>query len=850
MEQKKYPKEVLNKMQEIVDNCMGDAPAYCEATCPMHTDVKGYVNLIGKGQHKEAVSLIREKLFLPRTLGRVCAHPCEENCKRNDCGTPMSIAALKRFAADHYDEESSWDLNKESLKAEKIAIIGAGPAGAQAALDLVKMGYGVTVFEKLPVVGGMMRVGIPEYRLPRDVIDHEYSYLEKLGVKVKLGVEIGKDITFEQLEKDYQGIIVAVGAHGGVIIPVKGHDLKGVDHAVNFLRDVSLTGKANIGKKVAVIGGGNVAIDVARSARRVGAEKVYLICLEDKPNMPAHGWEVEEAVEEGITLYDGYGTEEITGEKGAVKSIKLKKCLSIFDKDGKFNPSYDMKQIEDLDVENVIFAVGQSVDASFANEKLETGRGNRFTVDPVTLQTNNKKVFVAGDASGRSVIVIEAMAEGRKAATSLDRHLRGEDLYKERDKEGAYKTWLETELPEEDQIAPRMKTTCRKPAERIKDFKEVDYGFSEEDAVKEATRCLSCECKLCMKECVMLNDYCECPKDLFGGILETGQVEPIIPFSCNMCSQCTLACPKDFPIKDRFMEVRKEMVKNNNGKSPMKGHNAIEMHQALGFSKLFNVAEKSKTGKTKRVFIPGCSLPSYNSDLVGNILEYLQTIYPDIGCILKCCGKPTKALGQYDKFKERYGELQKEIDKLGADEIIVACQSCFLTMTEYSPNQKVTSLWELLPEIGLPEGCKGKGKDSDITFAIHDSCSTRNRATIHEGVRWIIDELGYKTEEPPHTKENAKCCGFGGMIVPANPDLAGRVMNARTAEVESDYMVTYCAACRESMVKGGKQAVHLLDLVFNGPWDSSSEFPEVPGSPLTSWGNRYKSKKTMKKKMR
>ncbi len=250
---------------------------------------------------------------------------------------------------------------------------------------------------------------------------------------------------------------------------------------------------------------------------------------------------------------------------------------------------------------------------------------------------------------------------------------------------------------------------------------------------------------------------------------------------------------------------------------------------------------------TKRVFIPGCSLPSYNPELVGKTLEFLQEKLPGTGAILKCCGKPTKALGQVDKFKERYSQLQAEIDKLGAEEIIVACQSCFLTMTEYSPKQKVISLWELLPQIGLPEGTKGKGKNSDIVFAVHDSCPTRNRITIHDGIRWIINELGYKMEEPPHTRENTRCCGFGGMVVPANPDLALRVMNRRTAEVESDYMVAYCAACRESMVKGGKKAVHILDLIFGGPWTSESDFPGVPGGPIASWANRYKSKKAINK---
>ena len=250
---------------------------------------------------------------------------------------------------------------------------------------------------------------------------------------------------------------------------------------------------------------------------------------------------------------------------------------------------------------------------------------------------------------------------------------------------------------------------------------------------------------------------------------------------------------------------------------------------------------------TKRVFIPGCSLPSYNPQAVEATLSFLRDKLPGTGAILKCCGKPTKALGQSEKFKERYSELQAEIDRLGAEEIIVACQSCFLTMSEYSPNQKVTSLWELIPQIGLPKEVIGKGKGSDITFAIHDSCSTRDRHSIHDGIRWIINELGYKTEEPPHTKATAKCCGFGGMVVPANPELAKKIMEARTAEVKSDYMVTYCAACRESMVKGGKKSVHILDLVFGPVWTSNSEFPVVPSSPIASWANRYKSKKAIAK---
>ncbi|MGF7060402.1 FAD-dependent oxidoreductase [Brassicibacter mesophilus] len=591
-----YPKHVLEKMQEIVDNCTGDAPPYCEATCPMHTDVKGYVNLIAEGKYNEAIKLIREKLFIPASLGRICAHPCEEKCKREEAfRQPMSIAALKRFVSDNYDDENNWDKAIEAENSKTVAVIGAGPAGAQAALDLRRKGYKVTIFEKLPVVGGMMRVGIPEYRLPRNVIDFEYSLLNKLGVDIKLGVEVGKDITFEQLRKDYDSVIIAVGAHKGVVIPIPGSNLKGVLNAVDFLREVSLTRKFDIAEKIVVVGGGNVAIDVARSARRVGAKEVHMVCLEPKDKMPAHAWEIEEAEEEGVIIHAGFGPEKIVEKDGKVAGFEVKECTSIFDKEGNFAPQFNESNKKIFDVDNVIFAVGQAVDNSFvADDMLETVRGGRFKVDRVTLQTKLDNVFVAGDASGRSVIVVEAMAEGRKAAISIDKFLQGKDMTIEREYEGAYETWLETEVKEETEDLPRVKTRQIEPSIRVHSFEEVDLGLTEEQAKNEASRCLKCECKLCMKECEMLGDFCECPKDLFERMLETGEIEPIIPYSCNMCSQCTLACPKDFEMKDRFMDIRKEMIKANNGKSPMKGHNAIEMHQLLGFSKLFNTAKPAK----------------------------------------------------------------------------------------------------------------------------------------------------------------------------------------------------------------------------------------------------------------
>lgn len=246
---------------------------------------------------------------------------------------------------------------------------------------------------------------------------------------------------------------------------------------------------------------------------------------------------------------------------------------------------------------------------------------------------------------------------------------------------------------------------------------------------------------------------------------------------------------------------------------------------------------------TNKVFMPGCSLPSYTPDGIAKTVAYLQTVFPELGAVQKCCGKPTAALGQTERFKERFGALQKDFDAVEAEEVIVACQSCFGMITKNATGQKPVSLWSLLPKIGLPPEVVGKAKDSDVTFTIHDSCSTRHETELQEGIRWILNELGYKTVEPEHTKGEARCCGFGGMVVPANPDLATRVIQRRVDEFETDHVVVYCAACRASMMGVGAKSWHILDLLW-GPVVMRGDEPpaNVLASPVKSWMNRYRSK--------
>ncbi len=591
----KFGEKVISTAQKIADECQGHNVAPCTARCPMHTDVIGYVNLVKDKEYKNAILKIREKVFLPGTLGRICAHPCEAECRRcKEYEQPMSIAAMKRFAADKADNEELWDLSKKTSTGKKVAVIGAGPAGAQAAIDLIKAGHSVTIFEKLNVYGGMMRVGIPAYRLPRNIIDFEYKYLELLGVEFKMGVEVGKDIAFSEIRKNFDAVIVANGAHKGSLIPTKGDDNKNITNAVDFLKLASLEQRADVKcKNVMVIGGGDVAMDCARTSLRLGAEKVNLVSLECLDILPASKHEQHGAIDEGIILNCGYGTQEILGENGLVTGAVIKEVISIFDSEGRFNPTYS-DNLKTIECDTIIFATGQIVQDA-TDGTIEQGRGGRYVCDKETLSTAAEGVFIAGDCGG-SNIVIEAMALGRKAATSADRYLLGQDIREGREfeKEVAYITKLDIPLPADATDLPRKYTRETDPKLRIKSFDECDLGFDDATAVEEAARCFKCECKKCMVECIMLNDFTGYPGELFEKFLETGEMDPKICYSCNMCDQCTIVCPEEYKFAELFGAIRKDMVKANGGNSPMPGHKAINMHQLLGFSKLFTTTNKGR----------------------------------------------------------------------------------------------------------------------------------------------------------------------------------------------------------------------------------------------------------------
>jgi heterodisulfide reductase subunit A-like polyferredoxin len=481
----------------------GTAP--CKATCPAHVSIQGYVALINQGNYREALELFKEAHPFPAVCGRVCHHPCEGVCTRGDVEEPIAIQHLHRFIADEdLKSASRYTPTVKEERAEKVAVIGSGPAGLSAAYFLRLRGYKVTVFEKLPVAGGMMAVGIPAYRLPRDVLAAEIKVIEDMGVEIRTGVAFGSDITLESLSKEgYKAVFLATGLHLSRRLGVEGEDLPGVLKGVDFLREVALEGKAVVGKRVVVVGGGNVAIDVALSALRVGAEDVTLVCLEKREEMPAWKYEIDEALEEGVKIVNSLGPKRFLSKEGRLSGVSFKRCTAVFDDKGRFNPSYDEADTTDMEADTVIVAIGQAADLSFAEKNgiARTPRGG-LEADPVTLATPVPGVFAGGDVFYGPRSVVEAVECGKEAAESIHRYLNGMDL-----KEGREKDWT-YEKPDiaHEPFLPRTAMRTLEPSARRGNFQEVALGFSEEEARKEAGRCLKCgicsECYQCVKACL------------------------------------------------------------------------------------------------------------------------------------------------------------------------------------------------------------------------------------------------------------------------------------------------------------------------------------------------------------
>ncbi|MGZ3604355.1 MAG: NAD(P)-binding protein, partial [Thermodesulfobacteriota bacterium] len=477
----------------------------CRATCPIHVNAQGYLALISVGKFEEALALIRQKNPFPGITGRICTHPCESLCRRKDVERPVAIDGLKRFVSD-VEKEDKTDLTVPEENGKRVAIVGAGPAGLLAAYDLRKKGYGITIFEALPVAGGMLAVGIPEYRLPRSILNKEIGYLHRMGVELKLNTPIGSKLTLQDLKaQGYEAIFIATGAHQSRKLGLEGGKSQEI-HAVDFLRKVALGESVKIGEKVVVVGGGNAAIDAARTAFRLGAKEVTIAYRRTRAEMPAQEEEIEEAEHEGIKIEYLTAPSRWIIENGQIKGMEcIRMELGNLDESGRPRPVPVPGSEFIIKADTIIPAISQSSDLSFLSQKdgIKTTRWGGIEADPLTLETSVKGIFAGGDAVTGPQTYIDAMGAGRKVAISIDRYLKGEDLRAGREEEGPQKDYIKIDI---DGVEYRERATMASlPLGERRNFKEVSLGLKEEDVIREAERCLQCggcsECLECIKAC-------------------------------------------------------------------------------------------------------------------------------------------------------------------------------------------------------------------------------------------------------------------------------------------------------------------------------------------------------------
>ncbi len=491
-------------LELLMSDHSGDCVGPCSLNCPAGTDCQGYVKKIAQGDMHGAVEIIKDKLPLPASIGRVCPHPCERECRRANVEEPISIAALKYFAADRDLAENTYRPTKKAPTGKRVNIIGAGPAGLTAAYFLTLNGHSVTLFDAMPKAGGMLRYGIPAYRLPKGILDAEIALIAELGAEFKLNTKIGRDISFDEVRSSADATVIAVGAWRSMSMRIAGEELDGVRGGIDFLREVSLYNSGDgdaprIGENVLICGGGNTAMDACRSAVRLGAKNVYVAYRRTRSEMPADPEEIEQAIEEGVKFLFLRNPAEILGEGGRVTGANLQVMeLGEPDASGRRSPVAVEGKFEHLTLDTVIEAIGQTLDFGGISG-IEYNKRGYICADEASFMTSENGVFAIGDATNRGAsIAIEAIGEANRAAAVIDSYLAGEIIPCKKPFVSEQKA-ADIDFSVYERRA-RAAVSYRPADERRNDFLAITDGLTEAQAIEEATRCLECGC----------HDYAEC----------------------------------------------------------------------------------------------------------------------------------------------------------------------------------------------------------------------------------------------------------------------------------------------------------------------------------------------------
>jgi formate dehydrogenase beta subunit len=588
----------------------------CRSACPIHTECGRYVQAIGISKDEEAYLLARAPNPFAYVLGRICAHPCEDACRRGKIDEPIAICALKRYATDRHNLGTGHDPARKKLAPPKkrdksIAIVGAGVCGLTCAHDLALLGYTVDVFESAPVPGGMLYLGIPQFRLPREIIKMEVDNILAMGVTLHTRVTVGRDISFADLRSKFDAVLLATGLNKGRELDISGAHLAGVYNGIDFLINVNLGFEIKLGKRVVVVGGGNVAIDVAREAirrvhegaleatgeslqpaldaarlaMRAGAEEVDMVSLESRVQMPAWKGEVDEAEQEGIVVDNGWGPKEIVGENGIVTGLRVRRCLTVFDENGRFNPAFsDEEKI--IPCDSVILAIGQQADLSFLSgeDGVQVTPRGILKID-ADLSTTLPGVFAGGDVAFGPRVLVEAVANGHRAARSIHMYLSGKTKKTVLSRFRIMPNWS---MPHGFLSIPRQKMPVLAANRRI-GIAEVELGFDEEQGRAEGLRCLNCQVNtifdgskcilcngcvdVCPENCLRLVDlvqvsgderYDALIQDRYGvpaAELKAGQAGAIIKNEdkCIRCGLCADRCPTNAITMESLEQQEREV---------------------------------------------------------------------------------------------------------------------------------------------------------------------------------------------------------------------------------------------------------------------------------------------------
>jgi NADPH-dependent glutamate synthase beta subunit-like oxidoreductase/formate hydrogenlyase subunit 6/NADH:ubiquinone oxidoreductase subunit I len=495
------PSDVYNAVIDGLYKASRLAP--CQGACPANVDPRGQNYLIAEDRTAEAYELVRERNILPGVLGRICHHPCEQSCRRNYYDEPIAIRPLHRFAYEEYDKVRMQRLSPLPItRQQKIAIVGSGPSGLAAGLDLMQLGYSVTTYEKETEPGGALQSGVPSYRLPREVLATEIDSLVRMGLELNCGVEIGKDLSLADLRERFDAVLIAAGLQTSRILPIPGADAKGVIGALPFLRDAN-RGRSAVarGKRVFVIGGGNVAVDVARCALRMGAIEVRLASLEGMDELPAHPWEIEEALDEGVIATCSVGPEEVLTDGSRVTGMRMRECLAVFDETGRFAPKFG-ENLTDFSCDVVVFSIGQASDLAgvVAGSDVELDQRGNLKVDGAVFTTTVPGVFACGEVVTGPGSCIGSIATGHEAATSIHRYLRSVALDADRTARPVpvYERYEPAHIEGVEESRRRVVMPMSPAEERVTDYRAVELGLLRSESMAEAVRCLRCQSEVCV----------------------------------------------------------------------------------------------------------------------------------------------------------------------------------------------------------------------------------------------------------------------------------------------------------------------------------------------------------------